>query len=83
MNDPRATRVICPFFQRFDKIGSPVIVCEGISAGTETATLFKDKHQMGRWTSRLCNTFEYGRCPVAECVAGRLERLDELRSREK
>ncbi len=66
-NDAATAQVICPFFHRFTRTGREII-CDGWEKGTEAGTLFASHSALEVWTGKLCNTFQYDRCPVAKAV---------------
>jgi len=67
-NVPQKARMICPFFVRFT-LERRAIVCEGMTKGVQTATMFHRREDMERYSEKYCETFGYGRCPVARGVA--------------
>jgi hypothetical protein len=66
-NDTATALVICPFFHRFVRSGREII-CDGLSEGVESGTVFPSHSALELWTGNLCNTFQYDRCPVAKAV---------------
>jgi hypothetical protein len=66
-NDTATALVICPFFHRFVRSGREII-CDGPAEEVEAGTLFPSHAALEVWTGKLCNTFQYGNCPVARAA---------------
>lgn len=67
-NLPIKARVICPYFLRFT-MERRAIVCEGMVAGVQSATVFRRRDEMEKYSERYCETYKYNRCPVARACA--------------
>lgn len=69
-NKPCEARAICPYFLRSTVQANrrAVVVCEGIITGTENLVTFRSKRHMESWMGKCCETYDYGKCPVARII---------------
>ena len=79
-NVPQAARIICPYFKRLTD-NRRVIVCEGLTPGVCTATMFRRREEQERYSEKYCERYSYGRCPVARAVALKLVEREQKKGR--
>lgn len=57
----------CPFYKRHDR-STRRIRCEGAESGSYSETVFKNQQLWEKHMERLCESFNYDRCPVFEMI---------------
>ena len=79
-NIPQVARIICPYFDMIS-MEYRMIVCEGMVSGAKSAMVFRRREDMEKYSSKYCESYKYGHCPLARQVGLKIIARDEKAGR--